>query len=182
LNIKLININRNDSDLEKIRQLYLTAFPSDERAPFGLLVRKAKKPNINFFSCHDSETWIGFIYVINHIDLSYLYYFAVDDTKRGKGYGTAILEAARKKYAGRRLFLVIEEVEEKYSNYPQRIDRLHFYEHAGFVRTGQKVQEAKVIFDLMSTDGEISNKEYRSLIKTFMGLRILRYTMRILND
>ena len=89
MNIKLININRNDSDLEKIRQLYLTAFPSDERAPFGLLVRKAKKPNINFFSCHDSETWIGFIYVINHIDLSYLYYFAVDDAERGKGYGTA---------------------------------------------------------------------------------------------
>ena len=89
MNIRLINITRDSSDLKKIKKLYLTAFPSDERAPFGLLVRKAKKPNISFFSCHDGETWIGFIYVINHIDLSYLYYFAVDDTKRGKGYGTA---------------------------------------------------------------------------------------------
>ena len=89
MNIRLINITRDSSDLKKIKKLYLTAFPSDERAPFGILVKRAKKPNINFFSCHDGETWIGFIYVINHIDLSYLYYFAVDDAERGKGYGTA---------------------------------------------------------------------------------------------
>ncbi len=182
MNIRLINISNDSSDLKKIRKLYHAAFPSDERAPFGVLVRRAKKPNISFFSCRDNEKWVGFIYVINHHELSYLYYFAVDDAERGKGYGTAILKAARKKFEGRRLFLVIEEVEEKYSNYEQRVSRLHFYEHSGFMRTGQKVQEAKVIFDLLSISGSISNKEYHSLIKTFMGLRMLFFNMRILND
>ena len=61
MNIRLINITRDSSDLKKIKKLYLTAFTSDERAPFGLLVRKAKKPNISFFSCRDGEKWVGFI-------------------------------------------------------------------------------------------------------------------------
>lgn len=182
MNIRLINIKKDKTDLENIRQLYHTAFPSDERAPFDMLLKKANKPNVNFFSCRDGDVWIGFLYIVNFRDLSYVFYYAVDDSKRGKGYGTAILKAAQKKYCSRRLFLAIEEVEEKYNNYDQRVNRLHFYERAGFVLTGQKMQEANVIYDLMSVCGRISNKEYRSLIRSFMGLRMLFFTMRILNE
>lgn len=181
-NIRLINLLRDKTDLEKIRQLYHSAFPADEQAPFGMLLRGAKKPNVNFFSCRDNDEWIGFLYVVNYRDLSYVFYFAVDDSKRGRGYGTAILKAARKKYSGRRFFLAIEEVEDKYRNYIQRLKRLHFYERVGFVRTGQKMQEANVIYDLMSIGGRIKNKEYRSLIRTFAGMRMLFFTMKILND
>ena len=182
MNIRLINITNDKTDLENIRRLYHSAFPFDERAPFDMLLWKAGRANVNFFSCRDGEDWIGFLYVVNYHDLSYIFYFAVDDSKRGRGYGTAILKAAQKKYSGRRFFLAIEEVEEKYPNYAQRVNRQHFYERAGFVRTGQKMQEANVIFDLMSIGGRISNKEYRSLIRSFMGLRMLFFTMRILND
>ena len=114
--------------------------------------------------------------------MSYVFYFAVDDKKRGKGYGTAILRAAQKKYSGRRLFLAIEEVDEKYDNYKQRTDRLKFYERAGFIRTGQKMQEGKVIYDLMGIGGRVSNKEYRRLIRSFAGLVLLFFTMRIIED
>ncbi len=117
---------------------------------------------------------------MNYLDLSYVFYFAVDDDMRGKGHGTAILKAAQKKYRGRRLFLAIEEVEKKYDNYRQRLSRLRFYERAGFVRTGQKMQEASVIFDLMSVGGRIGNSEYRRLMRSFMGLRMLFFTIKIL--
>ena len=182
MNIKLINIKRDKSDLEKIESLYNTAFPSDERAPFRILVRGSKKPNVNFFSCRDCDKWIGFLYTVNYLDISYVFYFAVDDDQRGKGYGTAILKAARKKYGGRRLFLAIEEVEKKYENYQQRVNRLRFYERADFVRTGQKMQEANVIYDIMGIGGRVSNEEYRKLMISFGGLRMLLFTFKILDD
>lgn len=179
MNIRLINIKRDRSDLEKIRHLYHSAFPSDERAPFAMLMKGSRKPNVNFFSCRDGEKWIGFLYVANYRDLSYVFYFAVDDAVRGKGYGTAILRAARKKYSGRRLFLAIEEVDDRYGNYAQRVNRLRFYERAGFVRTGQKMQEGKVIYDLMSIGGRVENNEYRRLMRSFAGLKMMLFTLRI---
>ena len=127
MDIRLKSIKRDKTHLEDIKQLYDRAFPFDERAPFGMLMRGIRKKNVNFFSCMHGDEWIGLLYVVNYLDMSYVFYFAVDDEKRGRGYGTAILKAARKKYAGRRLFLAIEEVDEKYDNYEQRLNRLHFY-------------------------------------------------------
>lgn len=182
MNIRFVDIKNDKSDIRKIKQLYNTAFPSDERAPFGILMRGAKKKNDDFFSCRDGDEWVGFLYVVNHLDLSYVFYFAVDDVMRGKGCGTAILRAAQEHYKGRRLFLAIEEIDEKYDNYDQRVKRLHFYENAGFIHTGQKMQEANVFFDLMGINGRVRNKEYRGLMRTFMGLRMLFITLKIFED
>ena len=179
MNIRLINLRRDKAHLEDVERLYNSAFPDDERAPFGRLMRGAKKKNVNFFSCMDGEEWIGLLYVVNYLDMSYIFYFAVDDKKRGRGYGTAILRAARKKYAGRRLFLAIEEIDENYENYAERLKRRDFYQRAGFELTGQKMQEASVIYDLMGIGGSVDNKGYRRLMRTFFGGRIFFITLKI---
>ena len=182
MNIHFLEIKKDKAHSEEIKKLYHSAFPSDERAPYRMLMRGAKKENIDFLFFLDVNEWIGMIYVVNYLDMSYVFHFAVHDKKRGNGYGTAILRAAQKKYSGRRLFLAIEEVDEKYDNYKQRTDRLKFYERAGFIRTGQKMQEGKVIYDLMGIGGRVSNKEYRRLIRSFAGLVLLFFTMRIIED
>ena len=180
--IRLVDIKQDTSHLADMQRLYNTAFPSDERAPFGWLVRGAKKDNIDFLACMNGKEWVGLLYTVNYNDLSYIFYFAVDDNQRGKGCGTAILKAAQEKYSGRRLFLAIEEVEEKYDNYGERVRRQHFYENAGFIRTEQKMQEATVIYDLMSVGGRIGNKEYRKLMRSFGGLRTYLIPLRIFED
>ncbi len=182
MDIHFINLNQDGTHIEDIKKLYNTAFPADERAPFRMLMRGARKENIDFFSCLDGNEWVGLLYIVNYLDMSYIFYFAVDESKRGKGYGTAILHAAQQKYSGRRLFLAIEEVDEKYANYHQRLNRLHFYEKAGFIRSGQKMQEGKVIYDLMGIGGRVSNKEYRKLIRSFAGMMMLFFTMKILDE
>ena len=182
MDIRFVDIKNDKSDIEKIKRLYNTAFPADERAPFFILLRGAQKKNVDFFSCRDGDEWVGFLYVVNRLDLSYVFYFAVDDNMRGKGCGTAILRSAQEYYKDRRLFLAIEEIDEKYGNYDQRVRRLHFYENAGFIHTGQKMQEANVIFDLMSINGRVRNKEYRDLMRTFMGIRMLFITLKIFEE
>ena len=46
----------------------------------------------------------------------------------------------------------------------------------------KKMQEGKVIYDLMGIGGRVSNKEYRRLIRSFAGLVLLFFTMRIIED
>ena len=182
MSIHFADIKQDTSCLTDMERLYNTAFPSDERAPFGWLVHSAKKDNVDFLACLNGEEWVGLLYTVNYNDLSYVFYFAVDEKQRGKGYGTAILKAAKDKYSGRRLFLAIEEVEKKYSNYNERIKRQRFYENVGFVCTGQKMQEASVIYDLMSIGGRIGNKEYRKLMRSFGGIRMYLITLKIFED
>jgi GNAT superfamily N-acetyltransferase len=183
MDIRFVDIKSDSTHLSDIKRLYNTAFPPAERAPFRLLVRGAnKRRNVDFFACMDGNEWVGMLYVVNHLDLSYIFYLAVDDRQRGRGCGTAILKTAQEVYSGRRLFLAIEEIEEKYENYSERIKRLRFYENAGFARTEQKVQEADVIYDLMSINGPVKNKEYRDLIRSFVGFRMLFIPLKILND
>lgn len=178
--ISFADLKHDRTHLDDIKRLYHTAFPSDERAPFAMLLRGAKKPNIDFFACMSESEWVGLLYTVNMNDLSYIFYFAVDDAKRGNGYGTAILKAAREHYSGQRLFLAIEEVDGRYTNYDERVNRKRFYENAVFSATGQKMQEANIIYDLMSTGGSVDNKEYRKLMRSFAGLRMLFITMKIL--
>ena len=181
MKIRLVSLKRSSEDTEKIRQLYESAFPENERAPFAVLLRGMKKKNVNFFSCHADGEWAGLLYVVNRKELSYIFYFAVDEAKRGRGIGTAVLKAAQKKYSGRTFFLAAEEVDESFFNYSERVRRQHFYEHAGFVRTGQKMQEGNVIFDLMSAGGAVADRDYRRLMRSFMGLRLLFIPMKILD-
>ena len=98
MKIRLVSLKRSSEDTEKIRQLYESAFPENERAPFAVLLRGMKKKNVNFFSCHADGEWAGLLYVVNRKELSYIFYFAVDEAKRGRGIGTAVLKAAQKKY------------------------------------------------------------------------------------
>lgn len=182
MNIRLVNIARDSSHIDRIKRLYFTAFPESERAPFDKLVRKARRRNINFFACMNGDEWVGFVYVLNHKDLSYIFYLAVDDAHRGKGFGTAILRALLRKYHGRRLFLAIEQLDKSAPNYPQRLKRQDFYMRAGFERLGQRLQEAYVIYDLLGIGGKIKKSEYRTLICGFAGVMMLVYPMRILDD
>ena len=182
MNIRFVDINEDRSHLADIRALYDSAFPEDERAPFSVLIRGAKKGNVDFWSCTDSDEWVGLLYVVSLDDMSYIFYFAVDEHKRGKGYGTAILRAAQEVYEGHRLFLAIEEVDPKYDNYSERVKRQRFYENAGFALSGQKMQEADTIYDLMKIGGPVTNREYRRLMRSFMGLRMLYIPLKILED
>lgn len=51
------------------------------------------------------------IYIINYLDLSYVFYFALDDSQRGQGIGSAVLREIRKLYSGRRFFLALEQLD-----------------------------------------------------------------------
>ena len=59
MKLNFTKLKPSSPDFRKIKQLYMRAFPSDERAPFLMLVLKAKKKNVDFWSVHRDGEWAG---------------------------------------------------------------------------------------------------------------------------
>lgn len=167
-----ITLKRTDllsADFGKIRKLYNTAFPADERAPMWLLAAKSYKKDVDFWSLYRDGNWFGMAYVLNYNDLSYLFYFAVSESERGKGLGSAALRSLKKMYEGRRLFLALEQLDENAGNCSERLKRRSFYLKNGLEPINCTIRECKVVYDVMGVGGDVLPLEYEKMMRNYLG-------------
>lgn len=157
------------SDYPKIKKLFLSAFPPEERPPFFIMQWRAKRGKGQMLAARDGETFVGFAYLICHEDLAYLFFLAIEDDQRGMGYGSAILKALRERCKGKRLFLAREQLDEKAPNYAQRVRRHSFYLRSGFADLPCRIQEGGVVFDAMGIGGNITAADYDKLVTAWGG-------------
>lgn len=164
--IRFEKIDENTKNLEDIKQLYMDAFPFEERIPFYIMVLVGNDRDVEFLSIYDDDTWLGFIHTLVGEKLSYIFYFAIDGGLRQSGYGSKIIREYKKIHP--KLSLAIEPIEEDSDNIKQRKKRLAFYEKNGFETLDTKVVEMGVEFELMGAKGmEIKESDYKSLVKKF---------------
>ena len=164
--IRFEKIDENTKNLEDIKQLYMDAFPFDERIPFYIMVSVGNDRGVEFLSIYDDDTWLGFIHTLVGDKLSYIFYFAIDGGLRHSGYGSKIIREYKKMHP--KLSLAIEPIEEDSDNIKQRKKRLAFYEKNGFETLDTRVVEMGVEFELMGAKGmEIKENDYKSLVKKF---------------
>ena len=169
MKLNFTKLKPNSPDFRKVKQLYMRAFPDDERAPFLMLVLKAKKKGVDFWSISCDGQWAGMLYIVNYRDLSYVFYLAVSEELRGRGIGSAILRSAQKIYKDRRLFLAIEELDENAENYSQRVSRRNFYIRSGFAELHRQLREGNVIYDILGVGGDVKASEYKALMNSYAG-------------
>lgn len=164
--IRFEKIDENTKNLEDIKQLYMDAFPFEERIPFYIMVSVGNDRGVEFLSIYDDDTWLGFIHTLVGEKLSYIFYFAIDGGLRQSGYGSKIIREYKKIHP--KLSLAIEPIEEDSDNIKQRKKRLAFYEKNGFETLDTRVVEMGVEFELMGARGmEIKESDYKSLVKKF---------------
>ena len=164
--IRFEKIDENTKNLEDIKQLYMDAFPIEERIPFYIMVSVGNDRGVEFLSIYDDDTWLGFIHTLVGEKLSYIFYFAIDGSLRQSGYGSKIIREYKKMHP--KLSLAIEPIEEDSDNIKQRKKRLAFYEKNGFETLDTRVVEMGVEFELMGAKGmEIKENDYKSLVKKF---------------
>ena len=135
------NIKRDVSDL------FLVAFPEDERPPLETFLKSLKQKEITLLTFYDNEKFIGFAYLAIHKDICCLYFFAVNKEYRHLGYGGQIIEILKKEYKDYVLMLCYEEVDPKYENYEERVSRKAFYYKHGFIDNKIKTNEYGVIYE-----------------------------------
>ena len=100
-----------------LRALYESAFPDEERIPWDDL--------------------LGLTIVYPRPRLSWFWYFAVPEQRRGRGIGQRILSALLARYEGRSAVLDMEDPAQPGAPNPeQRRRRAAFYRRNGFRETG----------------------------------------------
>lgn len=157
------------AEYKRIKKLYKEAFPADERAPLMLMKRRAAQRKADSWNMYDGDEWIGWTYVITYDSMAYIFYLAIDNAKRGRGYGTAALEAIREKYKKHRIFLALEQLDKEAENYEQRLGRHAFYEKNGLKDLPHKIREASVVYSVMGFDDEIKPEEYKTMLDAYTG-------------
>ncbi|MGN1090773.1 MAG: GNAT family N-acetyltransferase [Huintestinicola sp.] len=174
MGITLKRVNRALPEYDKVKNLYFTAFPDDERSPFILNEILSHGRTADFWSVYRNGGWIGFAYVISNESLAYLFYLAIDSAKRGSSNGSRTLRALKKLYAGQKFFLALEKLDENAENYADRVRRRHFYEKNGFSLLNCELKEKKVTYDVMGIGGEVTPQEYQKLVDSYMGRLLYR--------
>lgn len=169
MNLRKVDAASDPALLEKVRQLYLTAFPKEERIPWPLVRLNTLRKSIDLTAFLDGDTFCGFTYSITNGDLHLLLFFAVDDSLRSQGYGSAILSVLKESYPT--VVLNIEPLMEDAPNLPERKHRYGFYRHNGFCDTGYHVWEVGGMFRILSTKAELDVLSYQKLfLKLTFGM------------
>lgn len=182
MTITLRRANVFSRDFGMIRALYNSAFPGNERAPLWLLTLRAAKKGVDFWSLHDKERdkFIGLLYIVSSGEVSYIFYLAIDEAERGKGYGSAVLGAVLRHYSDKRLFLSVERLDEPCDNYEQRVRRRSFYLKNGFEDKKRHIREGGMTFDMFGVGDPPTGNEYDKLIDEYFGFMRKFITMKLL--
>lgn len=98
MNLRLRKYNISKESKDKVKELYFSAFPKDEQLPYWMMKLLSRKKSADFYSIYDKNDFVGLAYVATYKDTAYLFFFAIDEKQRGKGYGSAFLSALKEKY------------------------------------------------------------------------------------
>ena len=119
-----------------LRALYESAFPDEERIPWNDLLRLVREMPLEFAEYRDGEGLLGLTIVYPRPRLSWFWYFAVPEQRRGRGIGQRILSALLARYEGRSAVLDMEDPAQPGAPNPeQRRRRAAFYRRNGFRET-----------------------------------------------
>lgn len=123
------------------------------------------KKAVHFDSLYDQDQFIGLTYTTVDEKAVYLFYFAIEPSKRGHGYGSRVLTLLKERYPAKQIYLDIEPVTPDADNYEQRQKRLAFYQQNGFKLTGYRLIEDGGTYDICTTGTHVNLPELKKLLR-----------------
>ena len=163
MNLRKIDAASDPALLQKIKRLYFSSFPKDERLPWFVLRLNGLRKGIDLHAFLDGDIFCGFTYSVTAFGLHFLLFFAVDETLRSQGYGSAILSMLRQEHET--VILNIEPLDPQAPDLALRQSRYRFYRRNGFYDTGCHVLEADGIFRVLATQPSPDLAAYRKLLR-----------------
>lgn len=173
--MRLKRLSSKDELIKEVKKLYAGAFPQDERMPFGMLVGMMDEHH-RLYALMEEDTLIGFVYLYQNTD-TFLYYFAVAEEYRGKGYGTETLRLIRQLDGVENIALDIEEVKDNPAENDAALKRRNFYLNAGFHTTEIRYHFFGVDYEIMASKEGYAKDEYMKLAEKIWGnhAALIRY-------
>ena len=159
------------TEVQKIKQLYETAFPEDEQIPWEDLMRLVGEMPLDFTAYYDGEAFIGFTIVYPRKSFNWFWYFAVREELRGKGYGQRILSQLLDNYEDQPFVLDMESTTQVCDNLEERGKRQAFYLRNGFRDTNvYRTYNDITITIMMRGEGTFTMQDWDDIIHELQQL------------
>ncbi len=156
----------NKIEKKEVNELLNSSFPKDQRTPLWYLILRSKNKYIKFYAFYDDDKLVGLTYFILSENTTFLLYFAINPNIRSKGYGSRLLNFVKEYKNDNKVFLTIEEVDKKYDNYCQRLQRYNFYIKNNFTLESFLVHEyGDGDYMFMSYNGKCTFTDLEKAIK-----------------
>lgn len=144
-----LNIVPGGVGFKETHRLNMDAFPDEERLDTELLAQLSEQGRLELLGIYDNGNYIGFTVIFHSERSVYVFFLAIDPAWRSHGYGAAVLDELRKRYAGRQLVLDIEPLDSAALNYEQRLRRKNFYLRNGFRESGCFFKYCGMCFEVL---------------------------------
>ena len=168
--------------LLNIYRLYRKAFPSNERKPFVLMLKKRRKKIFEILSIEDRNgAFVGLAIIIKYRDLALLDYFAVAPGKRSSGIGSKAFQILKSRYSKYRFFLEIENTYIETPDIAERKRRKNFYLKNGMSEIPFIVELFGVEMELMGNGCKLTFEEYHSIFTGIFG-KIISNNVRLIKE
>lgn len=157
-------ITENFPDEELLLAVDREAFPPQEYLSPKDLLSLTKMEGFDFLALYDEERFVGFMAIMTYKSLAYLFFLAIAQKERGRGYGSQALALLRSQYPDKQPVVDMEELDEKAPNCHQRIIRRQFYLRNGYKATGHYLRYKGVDYEVLSGDGKLDWAVFQELM------------------
>lgn len=157
----------------EIKRIYFSAFEKKERMPFTLMMSMSILWNTEFLAFYDNEILCGFIYLATIGRQSFVMFFAVDESLRGKGYGSEILDIVSKRHKNNKIILSIEPLDTNAKDYEMRVRRKGFYLRAGFVDSNYYMKLNGVTQEVLVKNGQFNKNAFIAFFMLYSNLTVI---------
>lgn len=153
-------------DLARVRRLYESAFPANERRPFEVLLSGFDGQG-ELLALYHEGCFAGFISLLTCADITHILYFAIEEALRNRGLGSVALDAVKRLKPGQRLIADLEAPLPDAPNCAQRLRRRAFYQRAGFVPSGVGYRWQGESYELMVFGGALDEAAFLAFWRHF---------------
>ncbi len=164
MNLKLIKLNPDDKDRKYFEQINNEAFPISERMSFDEIFDFSLDTNTDVLGIYDDENPVGFAVLLKNEECGYIYFIAIDNCRRGKGYGSTTMQMMMEHYPELQLVLDFEIIDDNAENNKQRVRRKNFYLRNGFHETGNYTMLRDEYFEVVCSGGELRKAALKDLL------------------
>lgn len=147
-------------ELSEAKRLYHRAFPKKERLPWWVLRLMTLHKDVKLNAYYCDEDFVGFTHTTVAKDILFIMFFAVNESLRGKGHGSAILEYLKINNQDKTIILNVEPLDDHAENAQERVLRMRFYEKNGFYDTEYHIAEVGGVFRVLSTKPVLDTNAY----------------------
>lgn len=160
-------------DKQHVKEIYMAAFEKADRMPFWLMQVMSRLWHTEFLAFYDGDILCGFVYIATLRKLTFIMFFAVDESLRSMGYGGRILDKVAQLHTNCKMIVSCEPCDEGANDIATRLRRKQFYLHNQYCESGYFLKLSGKEQEILIRNGEFKKSEFRLFFWLYSNFTML---------